>query len=167
MSPSAFPTRGAGQSAGGAGGAGAPDAVAEIVVFRIGGLTAGMDIRRIREIKKLGGVTPVRRAPAHVRGIINLRGQIVTLIDLRKALSPESAEDVRSPYVMVVTDGAETAGLLVDSVENSLSVEPDSILPPPTNVRGHHGRYFEGIHRTPDRLLPLLDHRKILYPERS
>lgn len=141
-----------------------PAPPAEIVAFRIGDCLAGMDIRLIREIKKRAAVTPVRRAPEHVGGIINLRGQIVTLVDLRGVLSPGSGASGPPPYVLVVSDGREIAGLLADTVEDTFPAAGDAILPPPANLRGGRGACFLGVYRSSDRLIPLLDPLPLLRP---
>lgn len=135
----------------------------ELVLFRVDDLVCGMDIRHVREILKTGRFTPVCRAPNYVIGLINLRGQIITLVDFRKIFSLPAPVQGVPGAIMVLSDEVETVGLLVDGVDDALAIELGSIQPPPANFSGVHGTHFLGVYQGADEVYPILDPRKVLH----
>ncbi|UCG79319.1 MAG: purine-binding chemotaxis protein CheW [Nitrospirota bacterium] len=134
----------------------------QLVVFRIGKEYYGMGIDAIREIVRLPEITEVPDAPDYLEGMINLRGKVVPVVDLKKRLRISGDEHGKSTRVLI-TDKTETlAGLIVDSVEEVANIEPDSVEPPPEMMSAIGIEYITGVAKTADRLVILLDVKKIM-----
>jgi purine-binding chemotaxis protein CheW len=139
---------------------GAP-ATRDVVVFHVDEITCGLDVRQIQEINKITAHTKVNRAPPYVRGLVNMRGQIITLIDVRQRLGlPARALTGPTPAIIVPV-GNELVGLLVDEVDVVVEAEPDSVRPPPANLHGVEGRFFTSVLQTPGGLVAMLDKERI------
>jgi purine-binding chemotaxis protein CheW len=134
----------------------------QVAVFRVGKYVCGLMIERVQEINRSLRLRPVHEAPAYVRGIINLRGNIVTVIDLRKKLGlvPEPLSP-RSRNVIVKQD-REMVGLLVDSVDDIVELDADTIAPTPAHLARELGDAFEGVAPLGDELLALLQLEHLL-----
>jgi len=134
----------------------------EFATFYVGRVLLGIDIRKTEEINRQLDLTPVPHAPAWVRGVVNLRGEVVTVLDLRTILGFEPAAlTVASRNVIVRTD-SEQVGLLVDRVADVVTVPVDEIEPPPANVNGVDGRFFNGVCKLESALLVVLDVQAVL-----
>jgi purine-binding chemotaxis protein CheW len=134
----------------------------ELVLFAVGELLCGLDVRQVQEINRNIAIAPVRRAPPFVRGVVNLRGQLVTVIDLRRKLGLEPA--ALHPGMRIVVSKARRGlvGLLVDSVADIIPVEPTELEPPPANVKGVSGEFFGAVYKLDDRLAGVLDLGQVL-----
>lgn len=137
----------------------------DIVVLELGEMLCGIDLRHMQEIKKQTDITPVHHAPAYVRGVINLRGQIVTVIDMRVkfALPPLALNEEQR--IVVVSWEDENIGLLVDKVRDIAVADARAILPPPANTQGVSGAFFTGIYPLDRGLVALLRLSELLDPE--
>jgi purine-binding chemotaxis protein CheW len=124
----------------------APVQVCEWIVLEVGNIRCGIPITRIQEINKQLDMTPVHHAPAYVRGVINLRGQIVTVVDLRVKfdLPPLDLDEERC--IVVVRWSGESMGLLADRIQDIVVADAADILDPPANIRGVTGAFFSGIY---------------------
>jgi purine-binding chemotaxis protein CheW len=124
----------------------APVQVCEWIVLEVGNIRCGIPITRIQEINKQLDMTPVHHAPAYVRGVINLRGQIVTVVDLRVKfdLPPLDLDEERC--IVVVRWSGESIGLLADRIQDIVVADAADILDPPANIRGVTGTFFSGIY---------------------
>lgn len=129
----------------------------ELVVFRVGDLLCGVDIDVVQEVNKQLDITAVHQAPAVVRGLVNLRGQIITILDLRRFLGQPPMPIGRNARCVVVRRREEAIGLLVEEVDDILAASRDDILPMPPHLRGPWGDLFEGVYRMSDRLVAVLD----------
>jgi purine-binding chemotaxis protein CheW len=129
----------------------------EIVVFRLDELVCGLDLRQIQEISRIHSFTPVHRAPGYVRGLVNMRGQIITLVDLRTRLELPPRPWRRGAPAIIVPLERELVGLLVDDVDDVLGVDEEAIRPPPANLHGVAGRFFTAVLQTPSGLVALVD----------
>jgi len=130
--------------------------------FYVGDLLMGVDIRLVQEINRQVDVTPVPNAPRHVRGVINLRGEVATVIDLRTVLGLPEAEETRDTRNLIVHSQGEAIGLWVDRISDILSVRPDQISDPPSNVDGVDGKFFLGVHTLETDICVLLDVEQVL-----
>ena len=136
-------------------------AVRDVVVFHVDDITCGLDVRQIQEINKITAHTAVHRAPGFVRGLVNMRGQIITLIDVRERLGlPARVLQGPTPAIIVPV-GSELVGLLVDEVDDVVEAEPDSVRPPPANLHGVEGRFFTSVLQTAGGLVAMLDKERI------
>ena len=124
----------------------APAQVREWIVLEVGNIRCGIAITQIQEINKQIDMTPVHHAPAYVRGVINLRGQIVTVVDLRVkfGLPPLALDEERC--IVVVRWLGESVGLLADRIQDMVVADAADILDPPANIRGVTGAFFSGIY---------------------
>lgn len=134
----------------------------QVAVFHVGQHVCGLVIDRVQEINRSLQLRVVHEAPDYVRGIVNLRGNIVTVIDLRRrlGLSPEPLSP-SSRNVIVKVD-REMVGLLVDSVDDIIELDPAAIVPTPTHLSRELGDAFEGVAQLGDELLALLQLEHLL-----
>ena len=134
----------------------------ELVLFRSGDLLCGVDVSRVQEINRNLDITAVHRAPDYVRGVLNLRGQLLTVIDLRRKLGMESASiDPDMRVVVVRRDGAEV-GLLVDQIVDIIEAGGSNMEPPPANVAGVAGVFFCAVYKMETALAAVLDLDRVL-----
>jgi purine-binding chemotaxis protein CheW len=129
----------------------------QLVTFRLGELLLGIDIRCVREINRVVDITPVPDAPPQVTGVVNLRGEVVTVVDLRTVLELPAAEITPRTRLMIVQMDDEAIGLLVDRVADVATVQSTDEESLPANVRGIDSRYFTGVYRVGHDLLVVLD----------
>lgn len=135
-----------------------------VATFLLGDGTFGLDTTLIQEVVKLGEVTPVRHAPGYVAGIRNLRGRIVTVIDLRIRLELPIIDLGPETRILIADWKGEPVGLLVDAVSDTTEVAAEDLLPPPLNLHGVQMQKMLGVFRCGDRLAALLDPVAILDP---
>lgn len=134
----------------------------QLVVFQLGAEFYGVDIARVHEIIRLQTITRVPRAPAFVEGVINLRGKVIPVVDLRRRFGLESSEHTRASRIVVVEIGDNVVGVIVDGVSEVLRVTGASIEPPSPVVAGIESEYIYGIAKLDDRLVILLDLDRVL-----
>ena len=138
----------------------------QLVVFKIGDEEFGVDIAQVREIVRLLEITYMPKAPAFIEGVVNLRGQIVAIIDLAKRLGIPSRPRGDTTRIIVIEIGENTVGMIVDSVSEVLRLSSENIEEVPgiieTEVPEH---YIRGVGKLKDRLLVLLDLNRVLTSE--
>ncbi len=134
----------------------------QLVVFQLGGELYGVEISRVHEIIRLQTVTRVPRAPAFVEGVINLRGKVIPVVDLRRRFGLPTAEHTRASRIVVVEIGDQVVGIIVDGVSEVLRVGESTVEPPSPVVAGIDSEYIHGIAKLPDRLVILLDLDRVL-----
>lgn len=122
----------------------------------------GVPITQVQEIIPMANPTKLPQAPDFVEGIINLRGKIIPIIDLKKRFHMGSSEITTETRSVVVEVGGQTVGIIVDEVSEVLRLPVDSIEPPPVVIGGIGSEYLTGVGKLADRLLILLDMDKIL-----
>ena len=135
-----------------------------VSVFRLGDAMFGVPAAQIQEVVQMGSVTPVHHAPSSIVGIRNLRGRIVTVIDLRMRLGLGEAERGSESRILIVDSEGELVGLLVDRVDDTVFLHQESMSPPPSNLGGLQESALRGVYRCPGGLVTLLDHNPILKP---
>jgi purine-binding chemotaxis protein CheW len=139
--------------------------IVELATFFVGEALCGMDILKVQEINKLIEMTRVPQAPEYVLGILNLRGEIVTIVDLGKKLSLKSTEMSDKTRNIIVNSNGEHIGLMVERISDVIQAEWEKVEAPPANIGGVQGRYFTGVFKTEDRLIGILDVEKVLEEE--
>ncbi len=132
----------------------------QFVTFRIDEHLVGIDILKVREINRILEITPVQQAPAYVRGLVNLRGQTVTVFDLgvRLGLSPRVVTGTSHNVILK----PEAVGLLVDRIGDVEEAEETAVEPPPANLNGIGAGFIECVVRLKDELVLVLSPEKIL-----
>jgi purine-binding chemotaxis protein CheW len=137
----------------------------ELASFYVGEALCGMDILKVQEINKLIEMTRVPQAPQYVLGILNLRGEIVTIIDLGKKLGLKSTEMSDKTRNIIVNSNGEHIGLMVEQISDVIQVEWEKVEASPANIGEVQGRYFTGVFKTEDSLIGILDVEKVLEEE--
>jgi purine-binding chemotaxis protein CheW len=139
----------------------------QFVGFGIGKEHFGVNILTVQEIIRSTDVTSVPNSPTFVEGVINLRGDIIPVIDLRKRLglfNPE--QNVKRNWILILRIGNHIAGFIVDNVTKVLKVAEDSIDPPPSIViAGLENQYIQGVCEIDGGLLIVLDFESVLFNE--
>jgi len=135
---------------------------AQIVTFRLGTEEYGIDIMKIQEIILMGDITRVPEVPDFIEGVINLRGNVIPIIDLRKRFKLPATERMEATRIIVVNVEGKTMGVVVDSVSEVLRINPANIDPTPPTIAGMAKEYLKGLVKLEKRLLILLDIDQIL-----
>jgi purine-binding chemotaxis protein CheW len=128
----------------------------QFLTFRIGAEEYGLDILRVQEIRSYEAPTRVANAPAFVKGVVNLRGVIVPILDLRIRLG-QASEYNSFTVVIVLNVGQRVVGIVVDSVSDVLELAADEIKPRPEVPAAMDARFITGLGKLNDRMLILLD----------
>lgn len=141
----------------------ASSSLQQLVTFELFGEVFALPILDVREIIRVTPITPVPQAPSFVEGVINLRGQIIPIVDLRKRFCVEAAAATEETRIIVVELGnGMVIGLIVDAVREVERIPTDSILPPPSLVAGSIGsEYIKGISNHEDKMIVHIDMRKV------
>lgn len=130
--------------------------------FLTGGLFFGVDVLRVQEVLCYQHMTRVPLAPDVIEGLINLRGQIVTAVDLRKRLNVQPRDRSSAPMNIVVRSEEGAVSLLVDEISDVLQVDPASYEPPPLNLPEEQRELIEGLYKLEGRLLLILNTERVL-----
>lgn len=148
--------------------------------FRLGDQLFGVEVLFVREINKQIDITVVQHAPEFIRGLVNLRGQIVTVMDLLQRIKGSSTKLTDQTCNLILkTDqeitpirnresredlvsSSDTIGLLVDEIDEIITVEDEEIDPPPTNMDKNEGNYLDGVVKLDGELLAILSVPRVL-----
>jgi purine-binding chemotaxis protein CheW len=129
----------------------------QIVICELGDEHYGLDIASVLEIIREQVVTPVPRAPSFVRGVINLRGRIIPVVDLRGRLGMPETEPTKDSRIIVAESGGTRIGLIVDSVSEVVMVPLESVEATPEVAAGEDAEYLRSIAKLGGRLVLLLE----------
>ena len=143
------------------------DELLQLVSFKIGEEEFGVDILKVQEINRMLEVTRVPNAPEHVEGVINLRGKVIPIIDLRRRFGLERKEHDKNTSIVVVELSGKVVGFVVDAVSEVLRIPKSVTEPPPPLVAGIGADYITAVGKLEDRLLILLDLERVLSVEES
>ena len=142
--------------------AGAAAARREMLTFRLGSEEYGIDILRVQEIRGYETPTQIANAPAHVKGVINLRGVIVPIVDLRLKFNlPEASYD-QFTVVIILNVGARVVGAVVDSVSDVIGITPEQVRAAPELDADVDAGHITGIGTLGERMLILLDIERLM-----
>lgn len=137
----------------------------QLVVFTLAKEHYGVSIESVHEIVKVPDITQVPDAPSYLVGVINLRGKIVPVVDLRKRLRFQGVERTKTSRVLITENDGRLIGLLVDAVSEVLKVPPESIEAPPEMIASVGVEYITGVVKAAARLIILLDLKVVLSTE--
>ncbi len=137
----------------------------QLVSFKLGEEEFGVDILQVQEIIRMQNITRVPNAPHFVEGVINLRGKVIPVIDLRKRFDLGDHERDKNTRIVVVKIDDVVVGLIVDEVSEVLRISADTVEPPPPIVAGIESDFIRGVGKLEGRLLILLDLNRILSKE--
>lgn len=138
------------------------DDLLQLVSFEINDEEFGVDIQKVKEINRMVEVTRVPNAPEYVEGVINLRGKVIPIVDLRRRLEMPEKEYDKNTRIIVVELETKVIGFIVDSVSEVLRIKKEITEAPPPMVAGIDSEYITAIGKLDDRLLILLDLERIL-----
>ncbi len=133
----------------------------QLVIFRLAKEEYGLPITKVQEINRLVPITKLPQTPSFMEGIINLRGRIIPVIDLRKRFSLPANEQSEDNRIIIVEVNGQTVGIIVDAVTEVVRLAGASIEPPPPTFI-LDAQYIHGVGKLDERLLILLDIDKIL-----
>lgn len=134
----------------------------QFCTFFLDGLRFGVDVQKVQEVVPYQEMTRVPLAPPTVRGLLNLRGQIVTGIDLRRRLELPDRPEGKLPINVVLRGGDSPVSFLVDEIGEVIDVSADACEPPPDTLRGRARELIQGVYPLADELLLVLDTAKTL-----
>ena len=137
----------------------------QLACFRVGSELYALDIMRIKEIIRPQKLTPVPKAPSFIEGVINLRGAVIPVADLRKRFDQPVGEENRKNRIVICSLAGKIIGLLVDEVTEVKRFGRHEIAPAPQFIKGPQADYFLGVARRDEDLIMLLDLEKVLSTE--
>jgi len=138
----------------------------QLVVFRLGEEELGVNIHQVREIVRLVPITPIPRAPEFIEGVVNLRGQVLAVMDLAKRLDIPSKPRSEKTRIVVVELEDNAVGMIVDEVSEVLRIPTSKVEKAPQLIESEISqRYITGVGKLKDRLLILIDLVAILSVE--
>jgi purine-binding chemotaxis protein CheW len=138
------------------------DELLQLVSFSIGSEEFGVEILKVQEINRMLDVTRVPNSPEYVEGVINLRGKVIPVVNIRRRFGMERKDKDKHTRIVIVELGGQVVGFLVDGVKEVLRIPRSIIEPPPSLVGAISSEYITAVGKLEDRLLILLDLEKIL-----
>lgn len=141
------------------------DRLLQLVTFSIAQEEFGVEILKVQEIIRTLEITKVPRAPDFVEGVINLRGKVIPIIDLRCRFGIQSIARGKDTRIIVIEISQMVVGFVVDSVSEVLRIPASTVEPPPSIVSGIDSEYINGVGKLNDRLLIMIDLNKLLSKE--
>lgn len=141
------------------------DPVIQLVTFKLADETYGIDVMHVQEVLRISEIAPVPGAPAYVLGIINLRGNVVTVIDTRSRFGLPSAETDDSSRIVIIESEEMVVGILVDSVAEVVELNQSEIDSAPNVGNDESSRYIQGVANRESDLLIVVDLNRLLTEE--
>lgn len=135
------------------------------LTFRIGGEEYGIEILYVIEVIGIQKITEVPDMPDYVKGVINLRGQVIPVMDVRTRFHMESREVDERTCIVVVSIKDNSVGLVVDAVNEVAEIPEKNVSPPPSVARAASSRYLKGLGKINDEVRILLDVDKLLFED--
>ncbi|MCH8191533.1 MAG: chemotaxis protein CheW [Chloroflexi bacterium] len=134
----------------------------QLVVFDLGGEAYGVEINEVREIIRIQEVTATPQSPWFVEGVINLRGKVIPVVDLRKRFGLEIRDETKDTRIVVVDIANTDIGMIVDAVTEVMRIPMSDVEPPSSVVSSRDSDYLMGIAKTQDKMIILLDLQQVL-----
>lgn len=131
--------------------------VVQVVSFKLGVEEYGVDISQVQEIIRMVEITHVPRAPRFMEGVINLRGQLIPIIDLRTRFGMSRIDATKSTRIIVTEIGSKRVGIVVDSVSEVLNLPIENVEDAPEMIAGVGTEYIQGVGKMNERLIIMLD----------
>ncbi|MFH1485174.1 MAG: chemotaxis protein CheW [Chloroflexota bacterium] len=143
------------------------DAEEQIVVFQVGKDVYGVSICHVQEIIATQSISRIPLAPERIKGVIDLRGKVIPVVDLRQCLGLSPGDSSKSTRIIVVRVKENTVGIVVDNASEVLRIPAEVVEPPSRVLTRNQTEYFGGIAKISGRLIGLLDLEKVLGPSIS
>jgi purine-binding chemotaxis protein CheW len=132
-------------------------AASQFLTFSLGQEEYGIELLKVQEIKGYSAITPIPNTPPHIKGVMNLRGAVIPIVDLRIRFGMEAIEYTKFHVIIVINVGTKVMGLLVDAVSDVLNVGAEDIRPAPDFGAHADTRFISGMASTGDKMAVLLD----------
>ncbi len=137
----------------------------QLVTFMVGAEEFAISILSVQEINRMMQITRVPQSPSFIEGVINLRGKIIPVMDLRKRFNVETPSDSSDSRIVVVEVATRVIGFTVDRVNEVLRIDSGIVEPPPSMISGVDSEYIQGVGKLEDRLLILLNLERLFSDE--
>jgi purine-binding chemotaxis protein CheW len=134
----------------------------QLVAFCLQGEEFAVDIQKVREVLKITQITPLPQSPEFIEGVINLRGEVLPVVDLRKRFRLAGTGEAGKARIIIVEIDEGLVGLIVDSVTEVLHLTAAAVEPPPRRLSGGRTEFIQGVGKLGDRLLIILNLEMIL-----
>ncbi|WP_155996781.1 chemotaxis protein CheW [Thioalkalivibrio sp. ALMg11] len=138
---------------------------APYVTFSLAEETYAIDVLQVQEVLKVTEIAPVPGVPDYILGIINLRGNVVTVIDARRRMGLDDRESDEASRIVIIDVDNQNVGILVDSVSEVVRISPDSVEPAPEVGNDDSSRFIQGVTSTEEGLTILVDLNRLLSDE--
>jgi purine-binding chemotaxis protein CheW len=141
-----------------------------VIAFMLNEELIGINIKNVTKISKRLDITPVPKTPEHILGVMNLRGNIVPVVNLKKMLGLPNDEEKDQEFILIIDSAIGNIGLLIDQVVGAITIDEEEIQPAPINSLGIDSKFITGVIITKEEygsknLLILLDIDKLFYKE--
>ena len=133
-----------------------------LVTFKLGNKEYAIDIMQAKEIIKMEKITLIPNAPDYVEGVINLRGNIIPIVDLKKRFNLEENDGEKNTGIIIVKIDDVDMGIIIDAISKVVSIATSNIQPPPPMLSGIGQKYIKGVAKLEDKLLVVLDLEKLI-----
>ena len=133
-----------------------------LVTFKLGNNEYAIDIMQAKEIIKMEKITLIPNAPDYVEGVINLRGNIIPIVDLKKRFNLEENDGEKNTGIIIVKIDDVDMGIIIDAISKVVSIATSNIQPPPPMLSGIGQKYIKGVAKLEDKLLVVLDLEKLI-----
>lgn len=133
-----------------------------LVTFKLGNNEYAIDIMQAKEIIKMEKITLIPNAPDYVEGVINLRGNIIPIVDLKKRFNLDENEGEKNTGIIIVKIDDVDMGIIIDAISKVVSIATSNIQPPPPMLSGIGQKYIKGVAKLEDKLLVVLDLEKLI-----
>ena len=143
----------------------APQTLTQWVTFKLDGETYGVNVMEVQEVLRVTDIAPVPGAPSYVLGIINLRGNVVSVIDTRRRFGLPATENSDATRIVIIESGGQTVGIRVDAVAEVLDVDSSEIETSPDVGSEEAARYISGMVSRGEELIVLIDVNRIITEE--
>lgn len=143
----------------------ASDPVSQLVTFRLQDETYGINVMQVKEVLRISEIAPVPGAPSYVLGIINLRGNVVTVVDTRSRFGLPSTDTDDASRIVIIESEQQVVGILVDSVAEVVELRQSEIDSAPNVGNEESSRYIQGVASRDDNLLIVVDLNNLLTEE--
>jgi purine-binding chemotaxis protein CheW len=129
----------------------------QILTFLLNGQAYGLELIKVQEIRGFTQITPIPNLPAYIKGVMNLRGAVLPVVDMRLKFGMPAIEYTKFTVIIIVHSGGKSVGLVVDAVSDVLSAAASAIQPPPDFGEATENRFVQGLMKSGDHLVVLLD----------
>jgi purine-binding chemotaxis protein CheW len=133
-----------------------------ISTFYLGNTLMGIDTMKVQEVIRITDMTSIYHAPAHILGIMNLRGKIITIIDLAKKFELFQSKITPDSRIVIVQWNDEYVGLLVDHIFDIMHADRGGLMPPPSNIHELQVRFFDGVFNANGHLIAIVNVDNVL-----